>query len=84
MIFLLPYKILGFVKEMCIWMSLQCWTASVFLFEWAKATTWKFRIQVLFALLMTFATDANKAIYEKSLEEGVTVYQILCAGLEAM
>jgi hypothetical protein len=33
---------------------------------------------------MTFATDANKAIYEKSLEEGVTVYQILCAGLEAM
>ena len=82
MIFLLPYKILGFVKEMCT--SLQCWTVLVFLFEWTKATTWKFRIQVLFALLMTFATDASKAIYEKSLEEGVTVYQILCAGLEAM
>jgi len=65
-------------------MSLQCWTVSVFLFEWTKATTWKFRIQVLFALLMTFATGANKAIYEKSLEEGVTVYQILCAGLEAL
>jgi len=33
---------------------------------------------------MTFATGASKAIYEKSLEEGVTVYQILCAGLEAL
>ena len=54
------------------------------LLRWAKATTWKSRLQVLFALLMTFATDANKAMYEKSLEEGVTVYQILCAGLEAL
>jgi hypothetical protein len=33
---------------------------------------------------MTFATDANRAMYEKSLEEGAGVYQILLAGLEAL
>jgi hypothetical protein len=33
---------------------------------------------------MIFATDANRAMYEKSLEEGVGVYQVVLAGIEAL
>ena len=52
------------------------------LFKWAKATTWKFRIKLVLALLMTFATGADRVMHEKIIE-GASLYETMLAGLEA-
>lgn len=64
-------------------MCVQCWKASVFLLAWVVNTTTEFKVKIFIAILLTFATDFHKGVYEK-YAEGADAWQMLKAGLDAM
>ncbi len=61
----------------------QCWKAAMFLFAWVINTTTEFKVKIFIAILLTFATDFHKGVYEK-YAEGADAWQMLKAGLDAM
>lgn len=71
------------MSKVFFFMSTQLRSASLFMYNWAINTTWHFRINLLTALLLAFATDFNNASYEKFMEGG-NLIEILYAGFSAM
>ena len=64
--------------------GVQCWKkAAMFLFAWVINTTTEFKVKIFIAILLTFATDFHKGVYEK-YAEGADAWQMLKAGLDAM
>ena len=54
------------------------------LFAWVISnTTTEFKVKIFIAILLTFATDFHKGVYEKYVE-GADGWQMLKAGLDAM
>jgi predicted membrane chloride channel (bestrophin family) len=64
-------------------LCVQCWKAAMFLFAWVINTTTEFQAKIFIAVLLTFATDFYKGVYEKYVE-GADAWQMLKAGLDAM
>jgi hypothetical protein len=55
----------------------------MFLFESVTNTTTEFKVKIFIAILLTFATDFQKGVYEK-YAEGADAWQMLKAGLDAI
>ena len=79
----LVYKTLDYLKKICWTVCVQCWKAAVFLLAWFVNTTTEFKVKIFIAILLTFATDFHKGVYEK-YAEGADAWQMLKAGLDAM
>lgn len=79
----LAYKTLNFSKELAWMLCVQCWKAGMLLFAWVINTTMEFKVKIFIAILLTFATDFHKGVYEKYVE-GADAWQMLKAGLDAM
>ena len=79
----LVYKTLDRFKKLSWMLCVQCWKAAVFLFAWVTNTTTEFKVKIFIALLLSFATDFYKGVYEK-YAEGADAWQMLMAGLDAM
>jgi hypothetical protein len=76
-------KTLDYSKKLSWMLCVQCWKAAMFLFAWVINTTTEFKVKIFIAILLTFATDFHKGVYEKCAEGG-DAWQMLKAGLDAM
>jgi hypothetical protein len=61
----------------------QFWKAVAFLLAWVTNTTTEFKVKIFITILLTFATDFHKGVYEK-YAEGADGWQMFKAGLDAM
>ena len=59
------------------------WKAADFMWAWAKATSWDFRLQIFFSAVLVFGTGMNAKMVERAME-GADILQILHAGLAAL
>jgi len=79
----LVYKLFDYPKKRSWLLCVQCWKAAMFLFAWLINTTTEFKVKIFIAILLTFATDFHKGVYDKYVE-GADALQMLRAGLDAM
>ncbi len=77
----LVYKMFDYSKKLSWLLCVQCWTAAMFLFAWIINTTTEFKVKLFIAILLTFATDFHKGVYEK-YAEGADAWQMLRVGLD--
>ena len=70
-------------SEIFLKVKSHCHDSLHLVFAWVINTTMEFKVKIFIAILLTFATDFHKGVYEKYVE-GADAWQMLKAGLDAM